>query len=87
MLQSEERRECHFSSALIDIIKAMEYTTKKIYSAREFACLLRNNGYSYDRTKGDHVIYKKNGQLITFTARPKKRMIVKRLIKEYSLMT
>jgi len=65
----------------------MEYTTKKIYSAREFACLLRNNGYSYDRTKGDHVIYKKNGQLITFTARKLNRMIVKRLIKEYSLMT
>ena len=38
------------------------YNRQKIYSPREFACLLRNNGYSYDRTKGDHVIYIKDGR-------------------------
>lgn len=58
---------------------------KKIYSAREFACLLRNNGYSYDRTKGDHVIYYKEGRHISFTCRNLNRMVVKRLIKEYNL--
>ena len=58
---------------------------KKIYSAREFACLLRNNGYSYDRTKGDHVIYYKEGRHISFTYRNLNRMVVKRLIKEYNL--
>lgn len=59
---------------------------KKIYSAREFACLLRNNGYDYDRTKGDHVIYKKQGRIITFTVRNLNRMVTQRLIKEYNLV-
>lgn len=86
MLESEERRACHFSSALIDIIKDMRYTVKKIYSAREFACLLRNNGYSYKRTNGDHVIYIKDGRTITFTARKLNRMVAQRLIKEYNLI-
>lgn len=58
---------------------------KKIYSSREFACLLRNNGYSYDRTKGDHIIYMKNGKHISFTHKHLNRMVVQRLIKEYNL--
>ena len=59
---------------------------KKVYTAREFACLLRNNGYDYDRTKGDHVIYKKEGRSITFTARKLNRMVAQRLIKENNLI-
>jgi len=58
---------------------------KKVYSAREFACLLRNNGYCYDRSKGDHVIYKKGSRIISFTARNLNRMVAQRLIKEYNL--
>lgn len=58
---------------------------KKIYTPREFACLLRSNGFNYDRTKGDHVIYYKEGRHISFTVRNLNRMVVQRLIKEYNL--
>lgn len=58
---------------------------KKIYTAREFACLLRDNGYSYSRTRGDHIIYYKDGKHISFTARNLNRMMARRLIKEYNL--
>jgi len=59
---------------------------RKIYTPREFACLLRNNGFDYDRTKGDHVIYKKEGRHICFTAKDLNCMIVRRLIKEYNII-
>lgn len=58
---------------------------KKIYTSREFICLLRNNGYDYDRCKGDHMIYVKGGRHISVTAKSINPMVARRLIKEYNL--
>ena len=59
---------------------------RKVYSSREFGKLLRENGYTYDRCKGDHVIYIKESRHICFTAKDLNRMVARRLIKEYNII-
>ena len=56
----------------------------KSYSKREFEQLLVSNGFSLNRVKGSHVIYKKGTDLISVPKNLNK-MIGLRLIKEYHL--
>jgi len=61
---------------------------KKTWTPREFAKMLKKNGYEYDRSNGDHMTYKnENGRPITFNVRGGlNRMVALRLIKEYGLI-
>ena len=59
---------------------------KKTYTSREFEILLKQNGYIYERSKGDHNIYTKDGRHISFPATKMNRMVARRLIKEYNLI-
>ena len=62
---------------------------KKIWTAREFAKMLRKNGYEYVRCNGDHMIYRNRfGRSVTFTVcgGTINRMIAQRLIKENGLV-
>lgn len=58
---------------------------KKIYSGKEFRRLLIDNGYKYERCRGDHMIYSKNGRIISFNIIKLNRMVARRLIKENNL--
>jgi len=55
------------------------------YNYRQFSLILKNNGYSLKRTKGDHFIWQKDGYHITITKNPNK-YICQRLIKENQLI-
>lgn len=59
----------------------------KEYTPREFVRLLKANGYTYNRSNGDHDIYVNadNGRTISFKSTDINRMIAKRLIKEHKL--
>lgn len=59
---------------------------KKTWTSREFSKLLRDNGYVRKRQSGDHLIYEKDGKIISFTYNHLNRMLVKRLIKDYHLI-
>ena len=59
----------------------------KEYRSREFEKILRMNGYSYERCKGDHATYKNAvGKTITINLVRFKPIVAQRLIKEHSLM-
>lgn len=57
----------------------------KPYTKKEFEKLLVNNGFSLQRVKGSHFIYKKGTDLISIPKNLNK-MISRRLIKEYHLI-
>lgn len=58
----------------------------KEYTPREFVALLKRNGYEYDRSKGDHKMYRnKEGNTIAVTTTKLNRMVAARLIKENNL--
>lgn len=61
----------------------------KEYTEREFIQLLKANGYTLDRAKGDHNIYVNDkGNTITVVGgRTMSRMVYRRLIKENDLKT
>ena len=59
-------------------------TMKKQWTSREFAQLLRKNGYECVRSNGDHKIYKGNGYTVSVNVHLNS-MVAKRLIKECSL--
>ena len=52
---------------------------------RQFERLLKDNGYVYDHQTGDHRIYIKNGNHISFNLRKLNPIVVQRLIKENRL--
>ena len=59
----------------------------KEYTERDFERLLKANGYSLDRQKGDHNIWTNGSNTISITAgRPINRMLARRIIKENNLM-
>lgn len=59
----------------------------KIYTEKEFTKILKLNGYSLDRQKGDHKIYvNATGRHISVKY-PLNPCISRRLIKEYNLIT
>lgn len=58
----------------------------KNYKRRDFIRILIDNGFVYDRTRGDHEIYKRGKQHISVPYRTDlNRMLTRRLIKEYNL--
>lgn len=58
----------------------------KRYKRREFIRILLDNGFTYERTKGDHDIYKRGNQHISIPYRTDlNRMLTRRLIKENNL--
>lgn len=60
----------------------------KEYAERELIRILKNNGYEYDRSNGDHDIYinRETGNSISITAgKTMNKMVVRRLIKENNL--
>lgn len=58
----------------------------KQYSFKDFAKILKNNGYFEVRISGDHHIFKKIGEadIITLAQKPN-ACICRRLIKTYNL--
>lgn len=58
---------------------------KKIYTSREFIQLLKQNGFTHKRTKGDHYIFKNGTKTISVNIRGLNRMVAQRLIKENNL--
>ena len=61
---------------------------KKTWTPREFAKMLKKNGYELARSNGDHMTYKNaTGRPITINVRGGlNRMVALRLIKEYELV-
>ena len=60
----------------------------KEYKSREFEKILKINGYSYERCKGDHATYKnESGKTITINLVRFKPIVAQRLIKEHCLVT
>ena len=59
--------------------------TKRQWTSREFIRLLQNNGFTYDRSKGDHFTYKNGIRSVTFNYRNLNCMVARRLIKENNL--
>lgn len=57
------------------------------YTFRDFRTLLRKNGYVYQRTSGDHIIFSNdyNTVSIPFHGKEINRMLALRLIKENKL--
>lgn len=56
----------------------------KDYNTKEFERLLMDNGFSFERQKGDHRIYKRGNDLIVSNKKPNK-MMIRRQIKTYGL--
>lgn len=56
----------------------------KQYSAREFIKIMRKNGFEYNRTKGSHQIYCRDGITVPIPIHLN-QMIARRLIKEHCL--
>ena len=59
----------------------------KIYTEKEFTKILKHNGYSFDRQKGDHKIYVNSTGRHISVKYPLNPCISRRLIKEYNLIT
>lgn len=57
----------------------------KQLSYRNFRTLLLANGYEVLRTRGDHVIYGKEGNIVVINKRNPNQMVMRRLIKENSI--
>lgn len=59
----------------------------KQYSTRQFRKILRNNGFTYIRSNGDHDIYENGtGKHISIPATRTNKMLCMRLIKENGLV-
>ena len=56
------------------------------YNKRDMQKILRKNGWTLDRCKGDHMIYKnENGEHLSIAICKCNKMIMQRLIKQYNL--
>ena len=56
----------------------------KVYSNREVETILKNNGYTVDRQRGDHITWTNGESTITINKNPNP-MVVRRLFKTYDL--
>lgn len=57
----------------------------KQWTSREFLRMLRKNGYTYSRHKGDHHIYVSEGGRHISVPQKLECVIARRLIREYNL--
>ena len=53
---------------------------------REAEKILKNNGYTYERTRGSHFQYVKDGKRIVITRKKVNPCVWARLVKEYNLV-
>ena len=58
---------------------------KKTFSRRECLSILKYNGFVYERSTGDHNIYKRGKETLSITANKINPMIFRRLMKEFNL--
>ena len=58
---------------------------KKIYTRKECLAIIKNNGFVYDRSSGDHDIYKRNEKHISIPARQINPMLFRRLMRENNM--
>lgn len=59
----------------------------KQLNSREFAKILRQNGFEYDGCgKGSHLHYRRGKDLVVLPARNCNRMWARRMIKEFDLV-
>lgn len=58
---------------------------KKTYTRRECLLIIKNNGFVYDHSTGDHDIYVRGKEKISLVARGTNPMIFRRLMKEHNL--
>ena len=58
---------------------------KRQWTSREFIRVLVQNGFTYNRSKGDHFTYKNGIKSVTFNYRKPNCMVINRLIKENNL--
>ena len=56
----------------------------KEFSKYEFARILLDNGFTFNRQKGSHYIYKRNNETIMIN-KDLNKMVARRLIKTYNL--
>lgn len=56
----------------------------KAYSTKEFVRILLDNGYEFNRCKGDHKIFKKGKDSVIINNNINK-MVCRRLVKEHNL--
>lgn len=56
-----------------------------VFSTKEWIRILEKNGFEYQRTKGDHYIYRRGKDVVVATKDPN-CMMTRRLIKEYNLI-
>lgn len=56
----------------------------KDYNTKEFVRLLMDNGFEFVRQKGDHMIFKRNDDVVVATKKPNK-MMIRRVLKTYNL--
>lgn len=56
------------------------------YNKRDIQRILKNNGYTFERQKGSHCIYKnERNEHLTVTVDRCNKMVFQRLIKEHNL--
>ena len=58
---------------------------EKVLNPREARRVLRDNGFVYIKSKGDHDIFERGNERITVTAVGLNRMVWKRMVKTHSL--
>lgn len=56
----------------------------KVYSYREVKEILKNNGYSVNRVKGDHIIWTNGKSSIAININPNP-LVIRRLFRTYNL--
>ncbi len=57
------------------------------WDSKDFAKILKNNGYTFVRQKGSHRTYQnKDGNTITVNLKQINKMVAKRIIKENQLI-
>ena len=59
---------------------------KKTITSRELIQLLIAKGFRFERSNGDHKVYKKDDRTVTVNTRNLNRMVAMRLIKENDLL-
>ena len=55
------------------------------YTIREFRLLLADNGWTFTRQSGDHLIYYKGSKHLSVPMKKLNKMFARRLIREYDL--
>ena len=58
---------------------------RKVFSTREVEKILRKNGYTYKKSRGSHIHYEKDGNIVVIT-KDINAMVWRRLMKENNIV-